>query len=160
MLKRLLILLILLMPGLLTPVQASKLDMQEYAERYLALYLSHNARALARYYNPDSKLKDPTANKTYSGVREILRFIRRSKIGLKNKTFLIERSFQAYKTVTFVGIYELETEGSLFGCPGQDISLRVPAVIALKINTKSNTVDEHLELVDYHTLKEQTIICR
>ncbi|WP_254304016.1 nuclear transport factor 2 family protein [Shewanella sp. VB17] len=131
---------------------------QQLAVKYIKAVTDHDYNTLVNFYNRDSVFNDKTADKTYTGKRDILSFLKRAHQGVLEYDFNIEHMFNSDSLVVMIGNYHYKGPGEQFGKPGKIIDLAIPSVTTVTFDEDTNRVKEHLDLMDYQTMADQLAI--
>jgi len=122
---------------------------------YLQAYVNLNFTVLSRFYSESSTWRDISANAKHSGTRDIIEFLQKSTVGITDYRFIPDQIYIGSSSVSLIGSYEIETEGTLYGKPGKHLIMVIPGITILTISTKNNLVSEHIDILDYTSMKEQ-----
>ena len=125
------------------------------ALQYLQAYVTLNYPQLSHYYSESSLFRDISADKSLKGTRDILTFLQKSTVGMKSYRFIPDQIYIGSSSVSLIGSYEIETEGTLYGKPNQTLHLTIPGITVLVVSTKNNIIKEHIDILDYTSMKDQ-----
>ncbi len=128
---------------------------QQLAMQYMQALTGHNYDQLRQFYNRDSVFIDRTAGREYTGSRHIIEFLERAHRGVLEFKFTVEHMYNSGSLVVMIGHYHLRGPGEQFGKPGKIIEIAVPGVTTLKLNMTTERIKEHLDFIDYQTMKDQ-----
>ncbi|QIZ78740.1 ester cyclase [Ferrimonas lipolytica] len=134
------------------PTQAPELEL---ANRYINALTERNFRTLRRMLHRETKFKDEMAGKDVTGTRDILMFLKRVHTYTESYAFVIDHQFFKGSEVVMIGSYYYQARGDLFGMPGKLITLTIPGVTMLDVDVDEQRIDEHVDILDYATMKAQ-----
>ncbi len=128
---------------------------QKLATEYIQTLTSNDMVKLSSFYNRESIFQDQTANKKYTGRKNILAFFKRAHLGLLEYKFTVEHMFNAGSLVVMVGSYNYKGLGHQFGKPGKVINIAVSGVTTLEVDVANHRIKKHIDLIDYQTMNNQ-----
>ena len=131
---------------------------QQLAINYMQTLTSYDFNQLSKYYDRETVFVDKTANKKYTGEKQIINFLRRAHQGVVEYRFNLEHMFNSGSLVVLMGSYYLKGPGDQFGKPGKIIEIAVPGVTSLKLDTDKGRIKEHADLIDYQTMTDQLAV--
>ncbi|MBE8168567.1 MAG: nuclear transport factor 2 family protein [Shewanella sp.] len=132
-----------------------KTEEQKIALDYMQTLTQHDLVKLRDFYDRDSVFKDKTAGKTYIGGQHIVDFFKRAYHGMLEYEFDITHIYNKGSFVVMIGEYHFKGKGLQFGKPGKIISLKVPSVTTLELDTENHKIKKHVDMIDYQMLSEQ-----
>ncbi|MCL1079647.1 nuclear transport factor 2 family protein [Parashewanella spongiae] len=131
---------------------------QKIAVEYMQTLTQHDLTKLKAFYDRDSVFSDKTAGKTYTGGQHIIDFFKRAYHGMIEYKFDITHIYNKGSFVVMIGEYHFKGKGVQFGKPGKVISLTVPSVTTLELDTENHRIKKHVDMIDYQMLSEQLAV--
>ncbi|SHH93806.1 nuclear transport factor 2 family protein [Ferrimonas marina] len=142
-------------PGPPEPVSPDLPEAIVLAQNYMDALTNRDYSRLSRFYDRETEWYDRTAGKKLTGRRDIITFLRRVHSYTQEYYFVSDHTFYNGSLVVMIGSYYYKARGDLFGYPGKSITFSLPGVTTLKLDMENQRVDEHLDLLDYATMKDQ-----
>nr|WP_245837105.1 ester cyclase [Paraferrimonas sedimenticola] len=130
---------------------------QKLALAYLDAYNHSDFSKLNRFYNRETVFNDRTAKRKYTGRYKIVNFLQRARAGVLETKVQVEHMFNQGSLVVIIGSHYYRGPGEQFGKPGKMIELAIPGVTTLSVDTGSQQIKEHVDLLDYETMKDQLV---